>query len=58
MAINSNKAIKISKKHLLGIQDLTVSDVNLILSESKKFISVNKSKNKKVDIFISYALRY
>ena len=50
MAINSNKAIKISKKHLLGIQDLTVSDVNLILSESKKFISVNKSKNKKVDI--------
>ena len=50
MAINSNKAIKISKKHLLGIQDLTVSDVNLILSESKKFISFNKSKNKKVDI--------
>ncbi len=49
MAINSNKAIKISKKHLLGIQDLTVSDVNLILSESKKFISLNKSKNKKND---------
>ena len=49
MAINSNKAIKISKKHLLGIQDLSVSDVNLILSESKKFISLNKSKNKKND---------
>ena len=37
MATKSNKAIKISKKHLLGIQDLSVSDVNLILSESKKF---------------------
>ena len=30
MAINK-KAIKISKKHLLGIQDLSISDVNLIL---------------------------
>ncbi len=50
MAINSNKAIKISQKHLLGIQDLSISDVNLILSEAKKFISLNKSKNKKIDI--------
>ena len=50
MAVNSNKAIKISKKNLLGIQDLSISDVNLILSESKKFISLNKSKNKKIDI--------
>ena len=50
MAINSNKAIKISQKHLLGIQDLSISDVNLILSESKKFISLNKTKNKKIDI--------
>ena len=46
-----NKAIKISKKHLLGIQDLSISDVNHILSEAKQFIALNKSKNKKIDIF-------
>ena len=49
MAINK-KAIKISKKHLLGIQDLSTSDVNLILEEAKSFITLNKSKNKKIDI--------
>ena len=49
MAININ-AIKISQKHLLGIQDLSISDVKLILDEAKKFISLNKSKNKKLDI--------
>ena len=49
MAINTN-AIKISQKHLLGIQDLSISDVKLILDEAKKFISLNKSKNKKLDI--------
>ena len=49
MAINDN-AIKISQKHLLGIQDLSISDVKLILDEAKKFISLNKSKNKKLDI--------
>ena len=47
---NSNKAVKISKKHLLGIQDLSIFDVKTILSESKKFIALNKSKNKKIDI--------
>jgi len=47
MAIKSNKAVKISQKHLLGIQDLSISDVNYILNESKKFIKLNKSKNKK-----------
>ena len=31
MAIKTNKAIKISQKHLLGIQDLSINDVNLIL---------------------------
>ena len=31
MAIPTNKAIKISQKHLLGIQDLSINDVNLIL---------------------------
>ena len=49
MAINNN-AVKISQKHLLGIQDLSISDVKLILNEAKKFISLNKSKNKKLDI--------
>ncbi len=45
-----NNAIKISQKHLLGIQDLSISDIKLILDEAKKFISLNKSKNKKLDI--------
>ena len=40
MAINK-KAIKISKKHLLGIQDLSISDINLILDEAKSFITLN-----------------
>ena len=40
MASKSNKAIKISQKHLLGIQDLSISDVNYILSEAKQFIKL------------------
>ena len=50
MAIPTNKAIKISQKHLLGIQDLSINDVNLILDEAKDFIKVNQSKNKKIDV--------
>ena len=50
MAIKSHKAVKISQKHLLGIQDLSISDVNFILNEAKQFIKLNKSKNKKLDI--------
>jgi len=49
MASKSNKAIKISQKHLLGIQDLLISDVNYILSEAKQFIKLNRSENKKLD---------
>ena len=49
MATTIKKAVKISKKHLLGIQDLSVTDIKDILSEAKKFISLNKSKNKKLD---------
>ena len=49
MASKSNKAIKISQKHLLGIQDLSISDVNYILNEAKQFIKLNKSKNKKLE---------
>ena len=44
------KAIKISQKHLLGIQDLSISDINLILEEASSFINLNKSKNKKLDL--------
>ena len=50
MAIKTNQAIKISQKHLLGIQDLSINDVNLILDEANSFIKVNQSKDKKVDI--------
>jgi len=50
MAASTKKAIKISQKHLLGIQDLSISDIKLILSESKKFISLNRSSSKKIDV--------
>ena len=49
MATKLDKAIKISQKHLLGIQDLSISDVNYILSEAKQFIKLNRSDNKKID---------
>ena len=49
MAIKTDKAIKISQKHLLGIQDLSINDVNLILHEAQSFIKLNQSKNKKID---------
>ena len=41
MASKTNKAIKISQKHLLGIQDLSVSDINVILDEAQTFIPVS-----------------
>ena len=50
MATSFKKAVKISQKNLLGIQDLSISDINVILDDSKQFISLNKSKNKKLDI--------
>ena len=49
MATKSDKAVKISQKHLLGIQDLSISDVKYILSEAKQFINLNRSKNKKLN---------
>ena len=42
MAIKTNKAIKISQKHLLGIQDLSIDDINYILDESEAFIKLNQ----------------
>ena len=50
MATSFKKAIKISQKNLLGIQDLSISDINAILDDAKQFISLNKSKNKILDI--------
>ena len=50
MATSFKKAVKISQKNLLGIQDLSISDINFILEDAKQFISLNKSKNKKLDI--------
>ena len=50
MASKTSKAIKISQKHLLGIQDLSVNDINIILNEAQTFISINRSKNKKIDV--------
>ena len=50
MASKTQKAIKISQKHLLGIQDLSINDVNLILNESQSFIKLNQSKNKRLDV--------
>ena len=50
MAIKINKAIKISQKHLLGIQDLSINDVNFILEEAKSFIKLNQSKNKRLSV--------
>ena len=50
MALDTKNAIKISKKHLLGIQDLKISEVKYILSEAQQFIELNRSRNKKLDI--------
>jgi len=46
MAIKTNKAIKITQKHLLGIQDLSINDVNLILDESQVLLSLIKVRIK------------
>ena len=48
--IKKLQAVKISQPHLLGIQNLSIGDINLILKESKNFIKLNKSSSKKVDI--------
>ena len=50
MATKLNNAIKISQKHLLGIQDLSINDVNFILEEAKSFIKLNQSKNKRLNV--------
>jgi len=46
MAIKTNKAIKITQKHLLGIQDLSINDVNLILESHRFLLSLIKVRIK------------
>ena len=48
--IKKLKAVKISQNHLLGIQDISFSQVSEILKQAKTFITLNKSSSKKLDI--------
>ena len=48
--IKKLKAVKINQHHLLGIQDLSFSQVSEILKQAKTFITLNKSTSKKMDI--------
>ena len=50
MASNQNQAIKFNHKHLLGIQYLSIPEVNLILDESLAFVELNRQENKKLKI--------
>ena len=51
MAASKNtSAIKIPPKHLLGIQNLSIQEAKQILKEAKEFISLNRSKSKKLDV--------
>ncbi len=43
-------AVKEVQKHLLGIQNLSIKEANLILDEAKNFISLNRSASKKLDL--------
>tara|TARA_Y100000590_G_scaffold84921_1_gene94875 strand:+ start:463 stop:1413 length:951 start_codon:yes stop_codon:yes gene_type:complete len=48
--IKKLKAVKFEQNHLLGIQDLSISQVSEILKQAKTFITLNKSSSKKIDI--------
>ena len=45
--IKKLKAVKIEQNHLLGIQDISFSQVSEILKQAKTFITLNKSDSKK-----------
>ena len=47
--IKKLKAVKIDQNHLLGIQDLSFSQITEILKQAKTFITLNKSSSKKID---------
>ena len=51
MAIKKEiKAVNNKQKHLLGIQDLSISEISKILNEANTFIDLNKSSSKKSDV--------
>ena len=43
MAIKSNQAIKISQKHLLGIQDLSINVSPFLIAELLMFIDMTSA---------------
>ena len=45
--IKKLKAVKTEQDHLLGIQDISFSQVSEILKQAKTFIALNKSDSKK-----------
>ena len=48
--IKKLKAVKTDQNHLLGIQEISFSQVTEILKQAKTFITLNKSNSKKIDI--------
>jgi len=48
--IKKLKAVKNEQNHLLGIQNLSISEISNILKQAKSFITLNKSSSKKTDI--------
>ena len=48
--IKKFSAVKKIQKHLLGIQNLSIQEANLILDEAKNFIKLNRSTSKKLDL--------
>ena len=46
--IKKLKAVKIKQNHLLGIQDISFSQVTEILKQAKTFITLNKGSSKKL----------
>ena len=44
--IKKLKAVKIEQNHLLGIQDISFSQVSEILNQAKTFITLNKTDSK------------
>ena len=51
MAITKKiKAIKNNQNHLLGIQDLSHSEISNILKQAKTFIRLNRSSSKKLNL--------
>ena len=51
--IKKLKAVKIEQNHLLGIQDLSFSQVSEILKQAKTFVTLNKSSSKKNGYFVA-----